>query len=218
MSKPAKPTTHVLIVTDRSGSMGPLADDVRGGFNQYVDDLRADTESRYRLTAALFSHEYTSLCVAAKLKDVPKLDRHSYAPGGMTALLDAIGRTITDFEQRVPDLKDGDRVLLVVQTDGQENSSREYRVDQIREMITSRETAGRWSCVFLGAGPDTWTQAGGLGFDRGNTVPVASTSGGTQSSYAGLTAATRAYSRGGTGAEASRVLADEVAEGGGSDG
>jgi hypothetical protein len=205
-----KPTTHVLMVTDESGSMEPLEDDVRGGFNRYVDDLRNDVDSKYRLTVALFNHAYRPVCVAAKLADVPKLDGQNYRPGGMTALVDAIGRTIADFETRVPNLAEGDRVLLVVQTDGQENSSKEYTTESVRKLIADREAGGRWSCLFLGAGPDAWQQAGGLGFDRGSTFAVAHSTVGTQSSYAGLTRATRSYSRGATGAEASRSVADAL--------
>jgi hypothetical protein len=204
----AKPTTHVLMITDRSGSMAGLADDVRGGFNQYVDDLRKDTDGKYRLTVALFNHLYESQCVAAKLGDVPKLDGRNYRPGGTTALVDAIGRTIADFETRVPDLADGDRVLLVVQTDGFENSSTEYTTEQVRKLITDREQGGRWSCVFLGAGPNAWTQAGGLGFAAGQTVVVGATSAGTKATYDSLSHATRSYSRGATGTEASRLIAD----------
>lgn len=208
----AKPITHVLIVTDESGSMEPLKDDVRGGFNRYVDDLRDDADSKYRLTVAMFNHDYRSVCVAANLGDVPKLDGTNYRPGGMTALVDAIGRTVTDFETRVPELADGDRVLLVVQTDGFENSSKEYTTEQVRKLITDREVDGRWSCVFLGAGPNAWTQAGGLGFAAGQTVVVGADSAGTRSSYSGLTHATRSYSRGATGAEASRSIADAVGD------
>jgi hypothetical protein len=209
----SKPTTHVLMVTDESGSMEPLADDVRGGFNRYVDDLRDDTDYKYRLTLALFNQDYRPVCVAAKLADVPKLGRENYRPGGMTALVDAIGRTITDFETRVPELAEGDRVLLVVQTDGQENSSRVWTTWAVRKLIADREAGSRWSCLFLGAGPDAWKQASGLGFDRGSTHMVANSAAGAQSSYAGLTGATRSYSRGGTGAEVSGLVADALQDG-----
>lgn len=206
----SKPTTHVLLVVDKSGSMAHLAKDVCGGFNSYVDDLRADTDGRYRLTVALFDTRYDLIANAAELKDVPVLDSTTYKPRGMTALLDAIGKTITDFEATVPELGDGDRVLLVVQTDGEENSSREFATDAIRRLITDREAGGRWSCIFLGAGIDAWSTSRDLGFDHGSTISVDNSSHGTRSTYSGITRATQAFSRGASGAVVSGLIADEA--------
>jgi len=208
----SKPTTHVLMVVDMSGSMQPLAEDVRGGFNAYVDGLRADTDQRYRLTAAVFDDVYELLYTGMKLANVPALDEANYRPRGMTALLDAVGKTIVEFERRVPNLADGDRVLLVVQTDGQENSSTEFRREQIADMIREREAGGRWSCLFLGAGPDAWAQAGGMGFAAGHTIRTTASTQGTQSSYSGLTVATRDFSRGASGLEAAATVADLAGE------
>lgn len=201
-----KPTTHVLLIVDMSGSMGRLASDVRGGFNTYVDELRADTEKKYRLSVTLFDTAFVPLCTAAKLRDVPALTERNYRPRGMTALLDAVGKTIAEFESATT-LDDEDRVLVVVQTDGHENSSREFRPSDIAELIKQREAGGRWSFVFLGAGPDTWQQAAGMGFRGESTVSLDSTSGATQGSYSGLAGATRSYSRGGSAAEAAVEVA-----------
>jgi hypothetical protein len=211
----SKPTTHVLMIVDKSGSMAPLAGDVRGGFNTYLDMLAADAEGKYRLTVALFDDEYRPLCVAAKLKDVPRLDGTSYQPGGYTALNDAIGKTIAEFEGRVPELADGDRVLLVVQTDGAENSSTEYSHEAVEALIEQREEAGRWSCLFLGAGIDAWTQASQLGFARGSTISTQHTAAGTHATYGALAGATGLYSRGGSGAEAAALVADATSTGNG---
>lgn len=192
-----KPTTHILLVTDESGSMYGVADDVRGGYNQYRQSLIDDADVRYRVTSAVFNNGYRLLCTAAQPLEVPKLDDRNYNPARNTALLDAIGRTITDFEAAVPELGEGDRVLLVVQTDGRENASAEYQREVIRKMIADREAGGTWSTVFMGAGPDTWKQAGGLGF--ANAVSYANTGADTGEAYRGLTRTSRAYSRGATG-------------------
>jgi hypothetical protein len=201
-----KPTTYVLLATDRSGSMYRLADDVRGGYNGYLQSLQDDDEVRYRITSVLFSSPITReddgstvLCTAAKPKDAPRLDEKNYVPGGGTALLDAIGKMITGFEAKVT-LKKGDRVLLVVQTDGEENSSTEYDRPTISKMIADHEATSQWSAIFMGAGPDTWQQAGGMGF--GTSLSYSGDSKGVASSYAGLTETSRSYSRGATRSEA----------------
>jgi hypothetical protein len=201
-----KSTTHVLLITDMSGSMGNLAEDVRGGFNTYLDSLAADG-GRYRLTVTLFDTEFIPLCTAAKLADTPRLNRDNYWPRGMTALLDAVGKTVAEFESGTK-LGEGDRVLVVVQTDGQENSSREFTGVQIAELIKTREATGRWAFIYLGAGADAWGQGEKLGMRSVNT---AATAGGTQSSYVGLASASKSYSRGASASETVSALAAEAA-------
>lgn len=190
------PKTHVLMTVDESGSMQPLEEDTRGGFNSYVSALRQDKDGRYRLTAATFGMKYKLIAHNAKLKDVPTLDASNYnADQGGTALLDAIGKIITDFEREVQ-LAEGEKVLLVVQTDGEENASREYKVEQIRKMIQEREQTGRWQCIFLGAGPDAWKQGHTFGFAGDSILRTEATAGATRASYSGLVTATEGYSKG----------------------
>lgn len=192
-----KPTTHVLFITDMSGSMASIADDVRGGFNAYVADLRADSERRYRLTAVMFDDVVERLCSAAKLPDVPEMTSKNYRPRGMTALLDAVGRTLVDFDASVS-LSADDRVLVVVQTDGAENASREYRRADVSKSIKEREATGKWSFVYLGVGADSWMQAGGMGFASASTVTVDQSGLAANSTYSSLSHTTRGYSRGTT--------------------
>jgi uncharacterized protein YegL len=198
-------TTHVLMLADMSGSMAGLAEDVRGGFNTYVADL-AEQPGDYRLTVTLFDTEFIPLCTDAALTNVPKLTGTNYSPRGATALLDALGKTVGEFETRV-ELADGDRVMVVVQTDGLENSSREWRFEAVQKLIKEREASGRWSFIYLGAGADTWSQAERMGFGANNYVNTSATGQGTASTYAGLVTATRAYSSGASGAEASGIIA-----------
>lgn len=148
------------------------------------------------MTSVLFNTGVTLLCVGAKPKDATRLDAGNYVPGGGTALLDAIGKVITDFEAAVPRLGANDRVLLVAQTDGQENSSREYTREGIAKMIKDREDAGKWAAIFMGAGPDTWQQAGSMGFS--SSISVAATGQGVSESYRGLTDTSAAYAKGAT--------------------
>lgn len=202
----SRPTTHVLLITDMSGSMGLLAADVRGGFNSYIDELRADTDGKYRLSVTLFDTSFMSLCTAARLRDVPALTEANYRPRGMTALMDAVGKTIAEFEAATT-LGAADRVLVVVQTDGAENSSREFTREHIAALIKEREATGRWSFVFLGAGPDTWRQAERMGFSGASTVSLDSSAQATQGSYSGLATATRSYSRGGSAADSAAAVA-----------
>ncbi len=204
-----KPITHVLLVVDMSGSMNGLAEDVRGGFNTYVADLAKD-DGRYRITATLFDTRFVPLCVAAKLKNVPPLTEQNYRPTGMTALLDAVGKTVTDFEASTT-LADGERVLCVVQTDGHENSSKEFTAARIAEMIREREAAGRWTFIYLGAGQDAWGQGQALGFVH--TVNTDNSAAGTRSTYSGITRASKAYAAGADAGHTRSALAADAETG-----
>lgn len=203
-----KPITHVLLVIDMSGSMDHLAEDVRGGFNSYIEDLR-NQGGRFRITASVFDTAFEPLCVAAKLKDVPVMTSANYRPRGMTALLDAVGKTVTDFEA-VTTLGEGERVMVVVNTDGAENSSREFNSAQIAEMIREREATGAWTFIYLGAGQAAWGQGQVLGF--ASVVNTANSAAGTRSTYSGITKASLSYAEGASAAEASAVLADEATQ------
>lgn len=185
-------TTHVLMVVDMSGSMYALAEDVRGGFNSFLSEQEKDADE-LSFTVTLFDQEFISLCVAETWAATPRLDRDNYNPRGMTALLDAVGKTIVEFESSAG-LGAEDKVLVVVQTDGNENASSEFSKERIAEMIAEREKTGKWSFVFLGAGPNTWRQAGQMGFQRANTVSYAT--GQTVNSYTGISRGREKFSKG----------------------
>ena len=186
-------TTHALMCIDMSGSMGHLADDVRGGFNTYLHDLARDGGD-YRLTVTLFDTEFISLAVDQTLADTPRLDHTNYRPRGGTALNDAIGKTINDFEAAHGHLGDDEKVLMVIQTDGQENSSREFRIFDVRALIAAKESEG-WAFVFLGAGPDAFAQGASYGLGA-STIATTQTGAGTRSTYSALSTASGLYSRG----------------------
>lgn len=202
--------THVLLAVDESGSMGHLAADVRGGFNAYLDGLDADGGGdRFRLTVLMFNHEWRLLCpVGAQLADVPRLDQGNYRPGGNTALFDAVGRLITDFE-RGATLGEHDRVLLVVQTDGEENSSREFSAAAVKDLITQRTGAvgAKWAAIYLGAGPAAWDGGGRMGMQSVNTTGDRH---GTRSTYSGIARASAVYADGADAGSTHAVVAAEA--------
>lgn len=208
----SKPKTHVLMIVDDSGSMMGMAEEVRSGFNRYIRELRDDTEVKYRVTAVKFGIAYEVLCANAKLADVPELTTRNYhADQGGTALYDAIGKALADFDKATV-LKDGERAILVVQTDGQENSSKEFTAEQVKAEIQRREASPDWLCVFMGAGASTWQQGGGLGFQANSVLRTQHTKSGTAASYAAASAMTRGYSRGADREEVAVAAASVLGE------
>ena len=71
-------------------------------------------------------------------------------------------RLIRTTEELVAQRKDRPRVVVVFQTDGAENASREHSLDGLRDLI-ARRRAEDWQFVFLGADIDAYATASSLG-------------------------------------------------------
>lgn len=185
-------TTRVLMITDKSGSMAPLQGDVRAGFNNFLDELAKDTEHDYLISSVVFDTVVTPLCDWKPLTEVPRLDHINYKPDGFTALLDAVHKSVTRLED--VQLADGDRVLVVIQTDGQENASRDTIWGQVRDLIQRLEATGRWAFQFIGQGPDSWN----MGREMGSKYNVQSREGAvsTRTTYSTMPEVVRLYAGG----------------------
>ena len=80
---------ELVLVIDKSGSMGGLESDTIGGFNSMVEKQRA-LHIPVRVTAVLFNDEVQTLYDRKAIWRVPPLTDHDYVTGGTTALLDAV--------------------------------------------------------------------------------------------------------------------------------
>jgi len=160
--------TEIVFVLDKSGSMGSVRNDTIGGFNSFINDQK-DIPGQAIFTLALFDHEYSLVHQGKLIEQVEELTIESYHPSGMTALLDAVGKTINDVVARHANLDESERpgkTILVVLTDGEENSSTEFKkASDISSMIKEREDAG-WEIVFLGADVDVWQDGAKMGFSK----------------------------------------------------
>ena len=147
--------THLAVILDRTGSMESIRDDTIGGVNAFLEEQQQQP-GHATLTLVQFDTQdpYEVVHRLADIKDVPKLTRATYVPRASTPLLDAMGRGINDLEQSIlaiPEALRPSRVVMVVITDGQENSSREFRRDQIVKMIEEKQAKLDWQFVFLSA-------------------------------------------------------------------
>jgi hypothetical protein len=148
----------INVILDKSGSMGPKQADVIGGFNRFLDDQRK-APGRARMILTQFNTEVTPPTPAVPVQEVLPLTPDTYVPGGGTALFDAIAQTLgrADTERR-PD----ERVLCLIVTDGEENSSRETTLAQVKALIAARTVSGEWTFAYLGVAPERWTRDTGM--------------------------------------------------------
>lgn len=155
----------VNVILDKSGSMSTKVQDVIGGFNLYLDELAKEPAVDYGFSLTLFDTAVDMKHKAVPLAKVAKLDDANYRPNGNTALFDAIGNTV-----QTVGTNGFDKIITVIMTDGEENSSREWSLQAVRELIKSKEAAGNWTFVFLGADLDAFTQGKNLGVPAANSV------------------------------------------------
>lgn len=162
-----KDFTDITIVVDRSGSMTSIREDAQGGVNTFIAE-QAAAPGEAVLTLVQFDTEYEFVHRAVPVKAVPP---YELVPRGMTALLDAVGRSIAEAGERLARMEEAQRpglVAFVIVTDGHENSSREYRLEQVREMITHQREKYGWQFTFLGADDSAFAQGRSLGLADGD--------------------------------------------------
>lgn len=156
--------TDITLVIDRSGSMAKIQEDAEGGVNTFI--MQQTKEPGEALVTLLqFDTEYEFLHQGMPIRQVPE---YKLVPRGMTALLDAVGRAVNETSERLLKMAEPDRpglVILVIVTDGHENSSKEFTKDQIKEMIERQQQEHNWHFTFLGANHDAFAEAGGMGID-----------------------------------------------------
>lgn len=167
--------THISVVLDKSGSMGSILNDTIGGFNVFLNTQKeAPGEATFSLTTF---NTMVHLNYGFKpIGSVEELSTASYTPGGGTALYDAIGLTINGCGEKLAAMKEADRpekVILVIITDGEENSSREFSYQKVQEMIKNQQDKYSWEFVFLGANIDAKRIGANLGVKLGNSMTFA---------------------------------------------
>lgn len=160
-----KGLTELVFILDKSGSMSGLEKDTIGGFNAMLKKQKA-LEGECYITTVLFDHNYQLLHDRIDLKGVREITEKEYEVGGTTALLDAIGRTINKIKNAQKNTAEdyrAEKVLFVIITDGEENSSREYSLGKIKGLIEEQKKEYGWEFIFLGANIDAVETAGQMG-------------------------------------------------------
>ena len=161
-----KDLTELVIIIDKSGSMHGLEKDVVGGFNALIEEQRKEGETK--VTTVFFNDKVNFVYEGADIKEIKNLDGRSYQPSGCTALLDAIGDSISLIKAKHSKLKEEElpeHTIFSIMTDGLENASREYYYKRIKDMIELQKKCG-WEFIFQAANIDTEYEADRLGIDR----------------------------------------------------
>ncbi len=158
----------ITLVVDRSGSMASCLSDAQGGINTFIKAQKKE-KGKAIFSLKQFDCAYETVHAGIDMKSVPE---YTLEPRGATALLDSIGKSINDAKTRISGLLPAeapDCVIFVIVTDGQENSSKEFKRDQIKKMIEDQTAAG-WQFTFLCADEASFDEAVAMGMPVGATA------------------------------------------------
>lgn len=173
---------HVAIILDRSASMSSIKHEAIGSFNDQLRVIKENTlDLESYITLVTFSTFVdTPVYQFAPAQDIPELTETNYRPSGGTAMLDAVSRTIELLKKAPGANDDNTNFLVVVISDGEENSSK-TSYESVAENISGLEKTGKWTFVYLGANQDLAKVNSKMKIQRGRSQSFTSTPDGVRS-------------------------------------
>lgn len=156
--------TDIMFVLDESGSMQSQQDAVIEGLNAFFEQLKKDKTDD--CTVSLVKFDTTSrkwLFKNESLERIPTLTAKDYKPLAGTPLYDAIMEAAAEF--KVSSIGT-DRRLFCIYTDGEENSSQKYKLEDVQRLV--KDMKETWTFTFLGANIDAYAAGTSLGINASN--------------------------------------------------
>lgn len=186
--------TDITVLLDRSGSMSTIKADMEGGFADYLRRLREQPDAA-TVSLHQFDTDYETVYQGQQLALAPNL---VLVPRGGTALVDSMVRCIDETGARLaslPPQERPDRVLMLVITDGEENSSTKHSSEELKAKIQHQTDVYKWEFIYLGANQDAFSVASIYGIRNAGTYQASRR--GTAALFAAAADSTNNYRSGG---------------------
>lgn len=186
--------THLALIIDRSGSMQRIESDMNGAISALLEDQRS-VPGRLSIDVTTFDETVEFVGRDLTIDGVREL-MPLVRPRGMTALLDAVGKTVVSLGEHLAKMKEITRpgkVMVVIVTDGMENSSKDWHLIAVNDLVTRQREQYKWEFVFLGANIDAVAVGTGMGIPRGATMTYAPSTAGVTNTSSVLSGAMRSY-------------------------
>ena len=175
----------MLFILDRSGSMSGLETETIGGFNSLIEKQK-NVEGNAIVNTVLFDGEMNVIHNRVPLENIKPLTEKEYFARGCTALLDAVAKSVKHVRRVQKGLTEDEKpehTIVVITTDGEENSSREYSLDKVKRLVKRMQEKHNWEFMFLGANIDAISAAGRIGISASRAVRYKSDKRGTALNY-----------------------------------
>ena len=187
---PKNDYTEIVVLLDTSGSMHSIRADMCGAFNAFIADQKI-IPGECTVTLATFNNDYS---LAYRSKPLSEVSPLSFSPGGSTALNDALVKTIDDAGEHLNKLAEDakpDKVMFIVITDGEENASKKYDVNDVKTRIEHQANVYNWAFLYFGANQDAVLTAKGYGIS--NSSDYSADSSGVARAGTRMSDSTRSY-------------------------
>ena len=158
--------TRIVLLLDSSGSMATIKKSTIESYNKFIEDQqKSNPRDAVKFSLVKFSTECTEL-VPIELHDVPKLSDETFRPDGNTALYDAMAKIIDELGVELyntPQPLRPSSVIMVILTDGEENSSFKFTSKDVFDRVTHQQEKYSWRFIYLGANQDAIKTANRMG-------------------------------------------------------
>lgn len=147
---------HLCIVLDASGSMECIADDIKGSMNRFMTDQKKES-GKTVFDVFQFSSEVKRIVEHADMADYQGNLMESYTCDGFTALHDAVCTAIDTLGKEFAAMPEEERpgqVVFAIVTDGGENDSKEFNLQDVKTRIDRQTKEYNWEFVYLSANQD----------------------------------------------------------------
>lgn len=167
---------YIGLSRDHSASMGYLTDAAMRDYNSNISAIKeaAIAESQDTLVSVIKCGTgrparnvfETKLSSVTALKPLTRYD----ADGSSTPLYDSVGELIDAFND-VPDVnEETTSFLIMITTDGEDNSSKKYNAASIGRLIRQLQSTDRWTFVFRVPQGTKRRMMADLGLPEGNVM------------------------------------------------
>jgi len=195
------------MMLDESGSMSSMRDSAIQGFNENVQQIKADAEENpdtqdHTVCLVTFNGNVDTPIWMRDIDQIEEIDTNSYSPNGMTSLRDAIGQTVADLQRDLKSqIEDEDinlNILITILSDGMDTSSKDHDPSSIKALLGSLDMDDNdspWTINYIGATEDCLANAQNLGMSAMNTSQFVATGAGTSSAMRGMSSGRSSYTK-----------------------
>lgn len=148
-----------LIILDKSGSMGSIADAAISGFNETIGGIRSaqqqfrDTQEHYVSLFVFCDCDKHYIYENVPVNEVKTLTSKEYQPCCCTPLYDAMGISLNQLLHKIQTDKNATAAVTVI-TDGMENASHEYSGASIKALVDKLKEQEGWNFAYIGTNQD----------------------------------------------------------------